>query len=171
MEEEWRDVVGYEGKYQISSLGRVRSLDYRRTGRTQVLKPGTVRNGYLFVVLYNDGKTKNFYIHRLVAEAFIPNPNGFPEVNHIDEKKANNCVDNLEWCTAKDNINYGTGIARHAAALSRPVQQFSKDGRLITVWPSTHEAERQTGVNQSIICKCCNGKRHTAGGYKWCYAE
>ena len=106
--EEWRDIKGYEGLYQVSSLGRVKSLkDSHDNYREKILKPGNVR-GYLHVNLYKDTKRKTYRIHRLVAEAFISNPNNYEEVNHKDEDKTNNCVSNLEWCTREYNMSYGT---------------------------------------------------------------
>ncbi len=170
--EEWVPIAGYEGLYEISDQGRVRSLDYRCTGRIQVLKPGMYGGGYLQVGLCKNGKREHYKVHRLVAEAFLANAEGLPEVNHRDENKQNNCVDNLEWCDRRHNINHGTRTARQAAAKSKPVQQFSKDGRLIAVWPSATEAEQATGVHQSHINQCCNGRPHyhTAGGYVWKYA-
>ena len=112
----WKDVVYFEGLYQVSNLGRVKSLNYSRTGREKVLKPSKT-NGYLQVYLYKEGKSKRFSIHRLVAFAFIPNPNNLPIVNHKDEDKSNNCVDNLEWCTVAYNNNYGTKNQRQAESL------------------------------------------------------
>ena len=173
MEEEWRDIAGYEGLYQVSDLGRIKSLDYRRTGRTQVLKSIMDRGGYLQVGLWKNGKRKKYLVHRLVAETFLPNPSGLKQVNHIDENKQNNSVDNMEWCTCQYNINHGTRNARVAIARSKPVEQLTKDGRLIAVWPSMAEATRQTGIGRSEICKCCNGhpQHRTAGGYKWQYVN
>ena len=176
MEEEWKDVVGYEGLYQVSNLGRVRSLDYRRTGRIQLLKPAMHRDGYLYVNLCKDRKRKHYKVHRLVAQAYLPNPEVLPELNHIDENKQNNCVDNLEWCERQHNCNYGTRNARIAAAktngkCSKPVQQLTKDGTLVAVWTSIHEAERVTGNSKGNICRCCRGKRPTAGGFIWHYAQ
>ncbi len=168
--EEWRDIAGYEGKYQVSSLGNVRAMNYHREGRCQVLKPAMDKYGYLKLLLCKNGKHKNHSVHRLVAEAFITNAEGLEQVNHKDECKTNNCVDNLEWCSCEYNHSYGTRTARQAAAQSKPVQQFSLDGTLVAVWVSTHEAERVTGIYHSAICSCCNGERHTAGGYKWQYA-
>ena len=109
----WKNIVGYEGKYQISNLGRVKSLKDRYGYRERILKPSTNKRGYKKVVLVKVGeKRKTFLVHRLVAEAFIPNPNNYSEVNHKDENPSNNNVDNLEWCTRKYNINYGTAIER-----------------------------------------------------------
>ena len=176
MEKEiWRTIEGYKGLYEISSLGNVRSLNYRHTGRTQLLKPTMERLGYLQVGLSKNGKRKRYKVHRLVAQAFLTKTEGLPEVNHIDENKQNNCVDNLEWCDRSYNVNYGTGIARRAAAqtngkCSKPVQQLSLDGSLIAVWPSMSEAQRVTGVNLGHIWGCCKGKRHSTGGYGWKYA-
>ena len=115
-EEIWRPVVGYEGLYEVSSYGRVRSLDryvkcdYEsyRLHKGKVLSPAKDRYGYLYVVLSCNGKHKTITVHRLVAQAFIPNPDDLPIINHKDEDKLNNCVENLEWCTAKYNMNYGT---------------------------------------------------------------
>ena len=103
--EEWRDIKGYEGKYKISSYGKVKSLKYKDE---KLLRPSYDKDGYKQVILYNNGKGKKWFIHRLVAIHFLPNPNNLPQVNHKDEDKANNAVENLEWCTCKYNINYGT---------------------------------------------------------------
>ena len=164
----WLPVVGYEGLYEVSNLGNVKSLKF---GKTRVLKPVFTSVGYLQVGLWKNRKRQMKQVHRLVAEAFIPNQKALPQVNHKDECKTNNAVSNLEWCTCKYNINHGTRNARVAAAKSKPVQQLSFDGSLITTWPSTHEAWRQTGVKQGNICSCCNGKLHSTGGYKWQYAN
>ena len=167
--EEWRDILGYEGLYEVSDQGRVRSLNYGCTGRIQLLKPAMNTQGYLFVILYKDGKRKECTVHRLVAQAFLTNAENLPQVNHIDENKQNNCVSNLEWCTCKYNINHETRTARVAVAKRKPVQQFNKDGVLVAVYPSTCEAERATGVHQGDICRCCKKQRHTAGGFIWQY--
>ena len=95
--EVWKDIQGYNGNYQVSDCGHVRSMSFNRTGVTKVLKTNKHRNGYFSVLLFDNGKRKRLYIHRLVAEAFIPNPFNFPQVNHKDEDKSNNHVDNLEW--------------------------------------------------------------------------
>ena len=114
----WKDIPRYEGKYQVSNTGKVRSLNYKRTGKTKILKPHTNRDGYKTVNLLKPGeKYKPYYVHRLVAQAFIPNPNNWPQVNHIDEDKANNVVWNLEWCTQQYNMNYGTRNERAREAL------------------------------------------------------
>ena len=108
MQEIWKDINEYEGKYQISNLGRVKSLNYARRKQERILKPGIQKKtGYISVTLLKERKKKTKTIHRLVAETFIPNPENLHQINHKDENKQNNCVDNLEWCSAKYNSNYG----------------------------------------------------------------
>lgn len=173
--EQWNDIAGYKGLYQISSVGRVKRLEGRGCKRERLLKAQQTRNGYLQVGLYNDGKLKRVYVHRLVADTFIQNPDNLPQVNHKDENPLNNRVENLEWCTQSYNINYGTHNERAAKAntnhhkLSKPVLQFLKSGVLIAKYPSVSEAARQTGVCLMSICGVCAGKRKTAGGYVWRY--
>ena len=111
MIEIWKDIEGYENLYQVSNLGRVKSLNYNHTGKEKIMKAKKDK-GYLRVQLYKDGKPKFYSVHRLVATSFLPNPNNLSQVNHIDEDKSNNIVDNLEWCSAKYNSNYGTRIQR-----------------------------------------------------------
>lgn len=172
IEEEWRDIAGYEGKYQVSNLGRVKSLNYRRAGKAKILKT-LERGGYLRVALYKNGKNDRLTVHRLVASAFIPNQDNLPFVNHKDENKKNNRADNLEWCTAKYNLNYGTRIERVSAKLinnkkrSKPVLCVETG----VIYPSLAEAFRQTGVYIENIHKCCQGKLKTTGGYHWRYAN
>ena len=168
MIEEWRDVLGYEGLYEVSDQGRV-----RRNGK--ILKPGKNNWGYLQVFLSKNEILKTSKIHRLVASAFIPNPQNLPEINHKDENKTNNCLDNLEWCTHDYNTNYGTRNARAAERisekLSKPVLQFDKEGNFIREWPSIMEVERELGINNSNVSKCCLGRYgfKTAGGFVWRY--
>lgn len=115
MKEEWRDVEEHKGVYQVSNLGNVRRIEHTETNRSKsvrvmrerMLKPRLNTKGYMFVSLSKDDKKKTFYVHRMVAKAFIPNPNNYPQINHKDEDRKNNCVDNLEWCTNKYNCNYG----------------------------------------------------------------
>ena len=151
--EEFRDIPGYEGLYEVSNLGRV-----RRNGK--ILKPSKNNWGYLYLDLYKNGIVRKFLIHRLVAQSFIPNPSNFPQVNHKDEDKTNNCVDNLEWCDNKYNINYSQ---------AKPVLQYDLLGNFIREWPSITKVEEETGIWQTHISKCCLGLRHTAGGYLWKY--
>lgn len=176
MEEIWKDVVGYEGLYQVSNLGNIKSLNYNRTGEERILKPRTDKDGYLQVNLYNNKKLKTFKIHRLVAKAFIPNPDNKPEVNHKDEDKTNNCLTNLEWMTRLENNNYGTHNERSSKsrinhqAISKSVIQYSLKGEFIRKWQSAMQIERDLGFSQSHISECCKGKRKSAYGYIWTYA-
>lgn len=171
--EEWRDVVGYEGLYQVSSEGRVKSLErtdrFGRVVKERVLKQDVTHDGYLRVCLYASDKRKWFRVHRLVCEAFRENPEDKPEVNHIDEDKTNNNAVNLEWCTRKENINHGSRNERARKAKSKSVGQYTRDGELIKIWPSTIEAKRQAGFNCGHIYSVANGKRKTHKGFVWKY--
>lgn len=185
MVEEWKPIVGYEGLYEVSNAGRVRSLfRYKK-----VLKPFVTRNGYCVVELFKDKVGKMMSIHRLVATAFIPNIDNSPQVNHIDENKCNNRAENLEWCTAKYNMNFGTVKIRRPSStdytrpcyaenarkngkkVCKPVSQFTKSGDFLRSYESGKEAHRETGVNHSHIMECCAGKVKTAGGYVWKYGR
>ena len=188
MKEEWRDIKGFEGKYMVSNLGRVKSLNYNNTGKEGIMKGGDDGHGYLQVNLSKDGKVKNCRINRLVAQAFLDNPEGYTDVNHKDEDKTNNCVENLEWCDRSYNINYGTRNKKagkriseklkgrklaeeHKKKLSKPVFSVDKESGLIMWWQSAMEASRQTGIAQSNITLCCQGKVKSAGGHVWFYAD
>lgn len=180
--EKWADIAGFEGYYQISNRGNVRSCERllpaanggTQKKRGQIIKPTTMPNGYLQVGLHKDGVHRCAYVHRLVAIAFLDNPKGFTEVNHKDENKANNQVDNLEWCSHYYNINYGTTrsriskthIERGCSAI--PVAQVL-NGRVVAVFKSATDAERATGISSSSIRKCClkRPRFKTAGGYSW----
>jgi len=168
MIEIWKDVTGYEGLYQVSDQGNVRSR--RRPGSSGgILKPGVDGKGYLQVKLCRKGKRRNILIHRLVAKAFIPNPLNLPVINHKDENPKNNVVDNLEWCTVKYNTNYGTCQARKSAKCSKVVLQYDKSGNLVREWPSTMEVQRQTGFSFGNISAVCLGIRNSAYGFIWRY--
>ena len=181
MEEIWKDVVGYEGLYQVSNMGRVRSLTRKvkiqNTNKNRIfrgsIKAGCyeLKNGYHVVSLYKNGKSKRFFTHRLVAVAFLENPLNLPQVNHKDENKKNNSVDNLEWCNAKYNTNYGNCIEKRIAPQRVKVSQFSMDGKYIKTYESMAYIERKLGFNHSAICMCCKGETHSAYGYKWKYAK
>ena len=166
--EHWKPVVGYEELYEVSDMGNVRSLKF---GKQKILKPWKDGGGYLKINLCKDGHVKKFKVHRLVAEAFIQNPNNLDTVNHKDEVKTNNVASNLEWMSQKDNNNYGTRNKRIGESLSKKVQMFDKStGELLATFPSTREAARVTGISPKNISACCIGKRKSAGGYIWKYA-
>ena len=171
--EEWRDVVGYEGLYQVSNQGRVKSLERKdclgRTVKGRILKPGMVGSGYLMISLCTGGKQKMFSVHRLVCQAFHENPDNKSDVNHINEDKTDNRACNLEWSTRKENLNHGSRNERAAKARSKPVGQYTRYGDLVKVWPSTQEAERQAGFNHGNISEVANGNRKTAHGFIWKY--
>ena len=194
--EEWRDIEGYEGLYQVSNEGRVKSVGrviVRSNGRRQIIRerilaPATNCFGYKYVNLRTQGVGgKSITIHRLVAKAFVPNPNNLPEVNHKDECKENNSADNLEWCDRKYNVNYGTAQARHSVTASdsfkrtgyyqqilegflwKAVAKCGTDGNEIERYKSIKEASEKTGVFQGDISRCCKGIRKTCGGFKWMY--
>ena len=176
--EVWKDIKGYEGLYQVSNMGRVKSLERTATGkngskrpiRERILKTSPNNRDYLLVNLCNgSGKVKSFKVHRLVCEAFHENTENKPCVNHIDEDKTNNTASNLEWCTYEENNNHGSRNARMAKALSIPVGQYTTEGVLVKVWQSTHEVERQLGFGSSYISAVARGKRKTAYGYVWKY--
>ena len=169
-EEIWKDVIGFEGKYQVSNLGNVRSLNYKRLGIIKEISPETDLNGYLCVTLYaGHCEQHRKMVHRLVAETFLLNPSNLPQVNHKDENKKNNKLDNLEWCNAKYNINYGTGHQKTVkAALEN--QAFTvkclDDNR---EYISARDAARDKNTQHSGILRCCRGERKTAGGYHWAF--
>lgn len=165
----WCSVKGYEGLYEVSTWGRIRSIGTQKhSGRIMKLKQ--TRFGYIEVSLFKDKKYKTFKVHRLVAIAFIPNPLNLPFINHRDEDKANNRVENLEWCTSKYNANFGTRNQRVVKKISKPVAQYTLDGILVAVYPSAREAAKQTGLLQGHITECCQGKLKKHGGFIWRYA-
>ena len=170
MEEIWKDKKDYEEHYQVSNCGRVKSI---RFGKERILKPVPNSFGYLFVKLCKDGKAKAFTVHRLVAEAFLPNTDNLPLINHKDECKTNNNVNNLEWCNSKYNINFGTRNEKVSekmtnGKLSKPVLQYTLDGQFVREWESTAECGRN-GFNQGNVSTCCQGKRKTHKGFIWRY--
>lgn len=167
--EVWKDINGYEDLYEVSSFGRVKSLGNGKSNNSKkrILKLGKHKSGYLYVDLIKDGNRKTFRVHRLVAENFIPNPLNLPEVNHKDENKENNFVENLEFCNRTYNVNYGTRTEK----CSKKVYQYTKSGEFVKEWKSTREIKRELGYFHQHISKCCNGKPHynTAYGYIWSY--
>ena len=165
----WKRIDSIEGfedykNYEISNHGRVRSLKF---GKTKVLKPNLCSNGYLQAQFSINGKNKKVLIHRLVAFAFISNDNPIEktEINHIDENKQNNMSNNLEWCTREYNMYYGTGLERRMKNVSKKIFCIE----LNQIFDSIHEAERQLGLANESISRCCNGIRKTCGGYHWSF--
>ena len=164
--EVWCDIEGYEGMYQVSNKGRIKSIVY---GKEKIRKLVRDKKGYLTVCLFKNGENKGYKVHRLVCQTFLPNPNNLPEVNHRDEDKTNNSVQNLEWCNRKYNINYGTHMQRVSEKLSKPVLQYSKDGEFVKEWKSAMYIQRNFGYNHSFISACCRGERNSAYGFIWKY--
>ena len=158
-----KDVVGYEGLYAVTSCGKVWS--YRNEC---FLKPDISNKGYLRVQLWKDGKMKHYSLHRLVADAYIPNPKKLTQVNHKDENKANNCLQNLEWCDSKYNANYGTRNEKVSNSLKIPILQFSLDGELVREWSSATDVgnEVRRGINN-----CLKGRSKSSYGFIWKYKE
>lgn len=175
MEETWKDVKGYEGKYEISNFGRIKSYAQKSNGR--IMDGYIDKKGYKTIHLYDKPQHGKWYkIHRLVASAFIDNPDNLPQVNHKDEDKANNRVDNLEWCTNDYNGHYGTRAKRAAESnrccetTSKKVYSIDEDGN-VEYFDSTCEAERQTGICHANICRTLKGKTKHAGGREWYYVD
>ena len=173
LNEEWRDIKGYEGLYRVSNLGRIKSLeriDARGCKRKQkILKPQMLNNGYYQVLLSKNSIRKFYFVHRLVYEAFNgPIPEGL-QVNHINEIKADNRLSNLNLMTAKENLNWGIGIERKEKKCSKPVLQFDLNDNLIKEFPSLMQVYRELGFSCQNICACCNGKLKQAYGYIWRY--
>lgn len=179
--EYWRPILNYEDLYEVSNFGRVRSLDTYRKSKNgtvrfckgRILKPFTNTSGYLQVDLFKNGKKKFHLVHRLVVEAFLPNPDNLPEVNHKDENKLNNNVENLEFCDRKYNNTYGTRIKRVAekntnGKISKKVLQYDLEGNFIREWASTRECGRN-GYEQSSVAACCRGKLKTHKDSIWKY--
>lgn len=168
--ETWKAVKGYEGLYEVSSLGNVRN-----SNTSKVLRSCKHRSGYLSVMLYKDGRPKRINIHRLVATAFLSNPNGYKLVNHIDENKGNNIAENLEWCSCEHNMRHGTARARmskkrgHGSRKGRPVAQIGNDGKVLATFKSIASAARETGTARTSIWECCNGIHMKANNTRWVY--
>lgn len=176
--EEWRAVKGYEGYYEVSSLGNIRGIDREvpcKNGTSKCIRGRVMRqsthykNGYKSVMLTSGCKQKRLLVHRIVAQAFIPNPKNIPEVNHIDENKANNTPSNLEWCTHEYNNGYGTKRERLTRCHNKPVRQF-KNGVLIASYESATIAAKAIGGTQSGVSSCCRGDFPIYKGFTWEYA-
>lgn len=168
--EEWRDVKGYENLYQVNRKGEVRSS---HKGYWEKLSAGKSSCGYRNFLFHKDGKRKNMRGNRLVAETFIPNPDNLPFVNHKDENPLNDCVENLEWCTAKYNNNYGTARQRSSInhSKNRPVCMYDVDGTFIREFYNINDAARFVDGAHTCILRCCNNKVFCYKGYIWRYKE
>lgn len=172
----WKDIIGYEGLYQVSNLGGIKSLDRKYSKGEYIMNPTINHYGYKVVNLSKNKHKKFFSVHRLVSIHFIDNANNYDFVNHKDENKTNNVVTNLEWCTSKYNTNYGTCIQRRSAKQknkhgAKRVSQYTMSLELIKEYPSIMEATRFTSISPRDICACCRGYKKSAYGYKWKYAK
>ena len=196
----WVDIEGYEGYYQVSNMGRVRSVErtvwdnrgYYKTVHEKILRTRKNGYGYVLITLNQAGKSKTYTVHRLVASAFLDNSDNLPEVNHKDEDKQNNCADNLEYCSRSYNNTYNGRakkagkkaseklkgrkqseecIKKRAEKLSKPIIGIDRVTGLIVEFQSAHEVERQLGIAQQSICACCKGKQKTAGNFYWMYSN
>jgi hypothetical protein len=173
MKEVWKNIPNYK-KYQVSNLGKIKSFAKNKQNG-KILKFSHNHKGYNQVILVKDKKPNNQLVHRLVAQAFIPNPNNLPQVNHKDGNKQNNCVDNLEWITNKDNIKHAKEHNLYPKSSERKtcrkVNQYDLNGNFIKQWNYIMAIEKELGYDNRCICRCCKNKRPSAYGYKWKYAE
>jgi hypothetical protein len=176
----WKDIEGYEGMYQVSNMGRVRSLDRVKPNSGGQIAKGHIlphsdnRHGYRFVSLWKFNKGRRFYVHRLVASAFIPNPNNFPIINHKDEDKSNNRHDNLEWCTQKYNINYGNHMKRLkesyiANGNNRPIDVYDMKGTFLKTFDCSNEVCKELGVQRRGLYLACQGVTKSYKGYRFAF--
>ena len=173
MKEQWKDIPDYKGLYQISNLGRVKS--FRQSSKygcqkEYILKPAIANNGYAQVTLYDNTKKRKFLVHRLVATAFIPNPSNFPQINHKDENRLNNSIENLEWCTAEYNNAYGTARIRATDTLSKPIEQVDIYGRVVAVYRSARIASELLNYSLPAIRTAIKKHSQTQGFY-WRYSD
>ena len=166
IDEVWKDIDGYDGMYKISNLGNVYSKYINRN-----LKHGKTRDGYPYVMLHDNGKQKCNLIHRLVAQAFVPNPNNLPCVNHKDENTENYSVDNLEWCTVAYNNTYNDVHKKRTLKISQEVFGYNEHGKIIHHYCSAREAARQLGYQNTNISACCNGNLLTYKDIVWSYSK
>lgn len=157
-----KDIKGYEKLYAVTEDGQVYSYSSQK-----FISQHNFRNGYLYVDLYKNGKKKKFRVHRLVADAYVPNPSNLPQVNHINENKSDNVVSNLEWVSCKENINYGDANTRRSKTMSVPI--YCKE--LHRIFPSATVASQELGISRTNISLCLNKRRNTCGGYHWSYCK
>lgn len=169
MQEIWKDIKGYEGLYQVSNLGRVKSLNYNHTKKEKILSLDHQKNGYLRVILQNKNKITRYRVHRLVAKTFISENDNSLQVNHIDGNKQNNCVTNLEWCTAKENTNHALN---NGMVKMKRISMYDKQNNLLKKFNNIREIRKYLNIqNTTHIHDCCRGERKSAMGYKWRYEE
>ena len=170
MEEIWKDIKGFEGLYQVSNFGRVKSFPRKGTQTTKerIIKFTKSNKNYLVANLKNNNIQQSFSIHRLVAQAFIPNPDNLPQVNHIDGNKQNNNVNNLEWCTNKQNRCHAS--CNHLL-YTRHINQFDLEGNFIKEWNSITEASKFYNIKYNSLWSACNNKKGVYNGFIWRYAN
>ena len=178
MREIWKEIVDYEGLYAVSNLGRVKRLKTDKKNGTgnyarneHIVSQQQNNKGYYSVSLYKNNIRKQLLVHRIVATAFIANANNYPIVNHIDENIKNNSVENLEWCTQKYNMNYGSCAKRIGLKNSKKIKQLDFNLNIINIFNSSMEAQRILGISNGCINECCNGKRKSAGGFIWQFVK
>ena len=174
MQEIWKDIEGYEGLYKVSNLGRVKSLGNKSNHKSEIILRQSNVLGYSMVSLLRDSKSKMFKVHRLVAQAFIPNPNNRPQVNHKNGIKTDNCIDNLEWCDAKQNMQHAVkyGLAKQLKGKDNPRSKkiYQIDvltNKVVNVFCGLREMERETGFSRSNVVNSTKRKEGTAYGWKW----
>jgi hypothetical protein len=190
--EQWKPVLGFEDSYMVSNLGRIKSMyrQSRKPGlknnpsvmlRPKIMKQNIQPTGYRIVQLSKSGRVKGLPVHRIIAMAFIPNPDNKPFINHIDANPSNNDLSNLEWCTQSENIqhayNIGTKVPPSGGPkkfgkdnhVSRPVLQYSLSGEFIREWECVSQIQTTHNFNRPNICKCCKGKINSAYGFVWKY--
>lgn len=176
----WKDIEGYEGMYQVSNMGRARSLDRVKPNSGGQIAKGHILphsdngHGYQFVSLWKFNKGRRFYVHRLVASAFVPNPNNFPIINHKDEDKSNNRYDNLEWCTQKYNINYGSRKRRAKESFiangnNRPIDVYDMKGTFLKTVDCSNEVCKEIGINRRGLYLACQGVTKSYKGYRFAF--
>ena len=175
----WKDIKDFEGLYQISNLGNIKSLPKKHNlknghsyiQKEQILKPFKNNKGYLQIALVKNGKHYKRQVHNLVATTFIENPNNYIEINHKDENSTNNIVSNLEWCNSTYNNNYGNCKRKISEANSIKINQYDLQDNFIKQWNSMKEASETLKLSRGNICLCCEGIRNKTGGYRWRYLD